>query len=114
MVILDDPSDLAIDVIDWVSVSGKSNCCAIRTISFLGLVFLVLVRYAYGFPDFHIHIQSTLTMLLRSTPITRASSLLRADVPWINRAFPTCAAEVSLHLLQQIEVPSMVPLFPML
>ena len=30
-------------------------------------------------------------MPLRSTPITGASSLLRADAPWINRSFPTCA-----------------------
>ena len=69
------------------------------TASSLELVFLVLVRYAYGFLDFHVHIQSALTMPLRSTPITGASSLLRAAAPWICRPFPACAAKVSLHLL---------------
>ena len=61
-------------------------------------VFLVLVRFAYGFLDFLSTYKSILTMPLRSTPITGASSLLRADAPWINRPFPTCAARVTPYL----------------
>ncbi len=39
---------------------------AIRTASFPELVFLVLVRYAYGFLDFLFTYESALTMPLRS------------------------------------------------
>lgn len=42
-------------------------------------------------PRLPVHIQSALTMPLRSTPITGASSLLRAPAPWMSRSFPTCA-----------------------
>ena len=74
---------------------------AIRTASSLELVFLVLVRYAYGFLDFLFTYKSALTMPLRSPALLlRGSSLLRADAPWISRSFPACAAKVSLHLLQ--------------
>ena len=66
------------------------------------VVFLVLVRFAYGFLDFLFTYESILTMPLRSTPITGASSLLRADAPWINRSFPTCAARVTPYLHRHV------------
>ena len=66
------------------------------------VVFLVLVRFAYGFLDFLFTYESILTMPLRSTPITGASSLLRADAPWINRTFPTCAARVTPYLHRHV------------
>jgi len=61
-------------------------------------VFLVLVRFAYGFLDFLF--TYNLYWLCPFAPpalLLRGSSLLRADAPWISRSFPTCAAEVSLH-----------------